>query len=103
MKVGLSLSFCVKEIMQGKVELASVDCIISGTAIRTEEQFQKACNTYCETYWSKNPEQGKFIAKYLWDTKRIHQPRLDSDQDRLPSWHNNLMNQGVHWLQVWRP
>jgi hypothetical protein len=101
MKIGLSLSFCVKDLMSGEVLPDEVQFIIAGTSIESDEEFKKACESYASSYWIKNPNEGKFHAKWLWEEKKIHQPKLDSEDGMtMPAWHRELIGQGVHWLTV---
>jgi hypothetical protein len=39
--IGLSLSFCVSDILKGKIDLSAVDKIITGTKIETPKDAVK--------------------------------------------------------------
>jgi hypothetical protein len=76
--IGLSLSFCVKDIIEGRVALESVEKIITGTFFTDRESFHdgmKHAPGYCHTYWRKHPERAHQIAMQLWDSGKIDQPR----------------------------
>jgi len=75
--IGLSLSFCVRDILDGKVSLPEVEKIITGTMYTDRDMFHTGMkHSYCMTYWRKDPVRGLDIAMLLWDTKRLDQPRL---------------------------
>lgn len=104
MKIGLSLSFCVKDIQKGLVREDEVQFIISGTAVE-DYQFEECVEHYCESYWIMDPEGHSRIARRLWEQKKIHQPKLDHGEEcekyfSMPSWHRELVGQGIHWLTV---
>lgn len=82
MKIGLSLSMCVKDIINGIVDENDVVAIISMTKLRNEIQWDKTLSDYCETYWKSNPEMAVNIVRNLLRRNNgvgcIIQPRLDS-------------------------
>ena len=81
--IGLSLSFCVKDIIEGKVALESVEKIITGTHYTDRETFHTGMQqSYCHTYWKKDPEKAHQIAMQLWDEGKIHQPRSQGEGPR---------------------
>ena len=74
--IGLSLSFCVKDIIEGRVPLESVEKIISGTFFTDRDMFHTGMkHGYCRTYWRHDPERAHRIAMDLWDAGKIDQPR----------------------------
>jgi hypothetical protein len=77
MKVGLSLSFCVQDIMNGKVDINDVAFIYSGTYFRNTREWDIGLNQYKEVYWVKNPSEGERIARYFLEKGLIIQPRLE--------------------------
>lgn len=89
--IGLSLSFCVKDIIEGRVELEQVEKISTGTAFRTRALFHMGMMLdYCRIYWRHDPERAHQIAMDLWDAGKIDQPRCRGE-DPLP------IHDG-HWL-----
>ena len=75
--VGFSLSACIKDILEGKVQEDEVQKIIDGTKFTDLASFDQVLNSYALTYWSKNPYEGKSIAyRFLYATK-IQQPRVE--------------------------
>lgn len=107
MLVGLSLSFCVKDIIEGKVKEDEVLFIVSGTSFEDDVHFREGMERYASYYWSMSPQEGIDIATRLWKAEKIHQPRVDNSRDSLftamPLWHSRIFCQGIHWMQIWRP
>ena len=80
MKIGLSLSRCVRDIVEGRVDLRDVLVLITRTDFDPYEEKQWAA--IWEGYTNYNPEwQGLDhdavldIVTRLWDAGKIHQPR----------------------------
>lgn len=74
--IGLSLSFCIKDICCGIVHGEDVDYIISGILCQDQETWGKIMDSYCETYWRDFPELATDIATKFYREGRIDQPRL---------------------------
>lgn len=74
MKIGLSLSFCVQDIVKGKVRLDEVLCIITGTKATTEAEREAVLTDYCRTYWRGHEESALAVMKEL--APRLIQPRI---------------------------
>lgn len=76
--IGLSLSFCVSDILRGRKREEDVTLIIAGTAIRPNdpEHLTYVLTSYATSYWCADPEQGREIARRLWDAGKIFQPRV---------------------------
>jgi hypothetical protein len=79
MLIGLSLSFCVSDLAGGLVSLREVSKITTGTCYRTEEEFEAGIERYAQMLsgpWKEDTINCKVIARYLWATGKIEQPRL---------------------------
>lgn len=74
--IGLSLSFCVKDIIDGKAQLADVSKIISGTSCRTPEDWEQCLDRYRQVYWRHNPDLGESTARQLLDAGKVVQSKL---------------------------
>ena len=84
MKIGLSLSKCLPDIIYGTVDYNDVMLIITGTCV--EEWDDKNCDLmwgeyrYIRSVWRQYPEKDKlmFVAmiKRLANDGKLHQPRL---------------------------
>ena len=73
--IGLSLSFCIMDILGGEVALEDVECIISGTRAETPEDWNELIEGYRRFYWKKDPDEGERICRLLLAEHRIDQPR----------------------------
>ena len=76
MLIGLSLSFCVTDIINGLVDRNNVIYIISGTRIRNGNEFSRLLDNYSQFYWQDNPELGREIATDFYNQGMLLQPRL---------------------------
>ena len=79
MYTGLSLSFCVRDIAQGKVRLEEVRQIIAATAAETDAEWEDILAQYRECYWSFAPDACEGIARKLLQEDKVRQPRLQGD------------------------
>ena len=76
MKIGLSLSLCIRDMLLNETPISDVEYIICGTAMKDEESFSRVVQHYSHTYWKSSPSAGIRIAKTLWKEGRLLQPRL---------------------------
>jgi hypothetical protein len=93
--IGLSVSFCVRDIAKGEVALADVDKIIGSTRAVTPENWEQVIAHYKETYWSWDdctPEKGEAVLRQLLAEGKIEQPRLLDDRNY--PWLGNRK----HWV-----
>ena len=82
--IGLSVSSCIKDIIQGKVKEEHVLWIIAGIKVKTQEDYDYVSNIYSKSYWYDDPEMGKLIFSRFWNGGKILMPRL-KDDDNFPS------------------
>ena len=87
MKIGLSYSRCVKDIVDGIVDIDDVPIIIARTDFdpRIDEQWQSIWDGYREPYGLSNPEWRNYppededrfrsVSIELLETGKLHQPR----------------------------
>ena len=87
MKIGLSYSRCVRDIVDGVVDVAEVLVIISRTDFdpHDNEQWQGIWQGYHQRGGWSNPEWGHYaeededrfrsVSIELWETGKLHQPR----------------------------
>lgn len=73
--IGLSISFCVRDIAEGRVALEEVDKIIAGTKVANPEDWEEVLATYREIYW-KRCSNATAIFRTLLAAGKIEQPRL---------------------------
>jgi hypothetical protein len=80
MLTGKSLSFCIRDIIEGKVKESDISSIITSTRANDTKQFVSLCVDYSLDYWYINPELGIEIALRLYDEGKIIQPRLKNNK-----------------------
>lgn len=79
MKIGFSFGRCVRDIVNGDVNIDDVAFIITATAMRSEEHMIRVVDDYMfrnEYLYGLNEAECKRVATELWNTNRLLQPRL---------------------------
>lgn len=71
MKLGLSLSFCVRDIAEGKVNIEDVHHIVTGCSPQNEDDVTGIVEQYSKTYWSKLLEPCLAVFSKLRASHRI--------------------------------
>lgn len=97
--IGLSLSFCIKDILNGKVNLDNVAGIFTSTMIKSDDDLIMVIDLYCDTYWA-NPLEDDIdtfarateVVRELMSSGRIFQPRVMGLEAV------NFANYGGHWV-----
>lgn len=81
-KVGLSLSFCIRDIALGTVREDEVVKIVTSTCAGTDEEWEQLLDDYSRTYWSWADcvDEARAVANRLRDRGLIVQPRLTGHQ-----------------------
>jgi hypothetical protein len=82
--IGLSMSFCIDDILAGKVQEEDVALLVTGTAARDDATFEQLLKEYSGrepehpylNYWKGREDEGCEIARRLWKAGKIDQPRL---------------------------
>lgn len=72
--IGLSVSRCIKDIVDGNMPLHKVIGIIGGTKF-DEDTIDEVSDIYCSSQWRHNVEWGKSLLEYLYYNDKIIQPR----------------------------
>ena len=87
MKIGLSYSRCVLDIVEGRVRLQDVLVIIARTDFdpRDDQQWADIWAGYSGGEWNRSraewagsnhsEQEFRHVSIQLWDTGRLHQPR----------------------------
>lgn len=78
--IGLSLSFCIKDIIAGKVAEGAVEKIIANTRCETLEHWAEVIRIYREYYWADNSELGEAICWRFVAENKIDQPRCRGEE-----------------------
>jgi hypothetical protein len=74
--IGLSVSFCIKDIAMGKVSIDDVERIEAGTHAETDADWEEVIKAYRELYWQEFPDAAEAILRDLFAQGKIEQPRL---------------------------
>ncbi len=74
---GLSLSLCIKDIIDGVVKEDQVEIIIARTMVRNSDEWHSIVYQYQSTYWKKDPIKAYNIFHRLLAADKISQPRLE--------------------------
>jgi len=87
MKIGLSYSRCVRDIVDGIVDIDDVLILITRTDFdpHDDEQWRSIWEDYHDRYGLSNPEWANYtpededrfrdVSIELWETGKMHQPR----------------------------
>ena len=106
MKIGLSYSRCVRDIVDGRVDIDDVLIIIARTDFdpHDDNQWNSIWVSYHDSYGLSNPEWRNYppededrfrsVSIELWETGRLHQPRkFGARAQRMP----------YYWLETVLP
>ena len=94
-KLGKSLSFCIKDIISGKVNVEDVSAISTGTKIPDDNVLEEVIEQYRKSYWRDDPDLGEEICRKLFEEGRIFQPRLKGETP--------LLKGGDWWVDLTPP
>lgn len=75
--VGRSLSFCVQDLVKGRVDYADVLRVETNTRCATPEEWARVLVSYSKVYWALDPALGIAYATRLMAEGRITQPRME--------------------------
>lgn len=92
MKIGLSLSKCVKDIIEKRVKLGDVTCIISNTCACDDYAMERVVLSYSKTFWSHDINKARCVVHILRNHGRLVQPRLVD-----PNYKHQAK---PHWIDV---
>ena len=99
MKVGLSYSRCVRDIVEGKVDIADVLVVITRTDFdpNVDEEWKNIWRGYhygnpeWSAYEDEDEDRFRSVSVELWETGKLHQPRkFGAYPRRMP----------YHWLEA---
>lgn len=79
MKIGFSFGRCIRDIVNGDVDINDVAFIIGATAMRSEEHMLAVVDDYMirsEYLYGLDNAKCREVAKELWNSSRVLQPRL---------------------------
>jgi hypothetical protein len=94
MKIGLSLSRCVKDIVEGVVDPEDVLVLVTGTHFdpSLDDQWDNIWDGYTVDYsvWGifrDREDEVRAAVLQLWHDGKIHQPRKFGNRPRSASYH----------------
>ena len=106
MKIGLSYSRCVRDIVDGTVDIDDVLLVIARTDFdpRNDDQWNSIWVGYHDSYGLSNPEWRNYppededrfrsVSIELWESGKLHQPRkFGAHPQRMP----------YYWLETTLP
>lgn len=96
MKIGFSLGRCVRDIVNGDININDVAFIITATSIHEREQLNNVINVYLgerNYLLGLDPEQCLTVAQDLWDTNRLLQPRKQG-------LHRHMQPENAVWVDI---
>ncbi len=92
MKIGFSLSLCIRDILDGEVDIEDVHHIVTGCAPTDPDSVERLLAEYCERYWEKDEAMARQIFNQLDHERKI---------SWLARWRKNACNIGWgHWLEL---
>lgn len=86
---GLSMSFCFRDMAEGKVNPALVINVICGTNT-TVGSLDSLIRSYRESYWRHCADEAERLVRQFWAEGRIYEPRAHGQEPP------NLSN--GHWI-----
>lgn len=92
-KIGFSLSFCVRDIIIGKIKESDVEKIIAGTSAKTATEWDVLIEQYQKVYWNNNPTEGEAVCRRLLKAGKIEQPLLKGKE--VPD-----LSDGRYWIDL---
>ena len=97
MKIGFSLGRCVRDIVNGDVDINDVAFIIAATCIKDAEQLDGVIDMYAFErgyLLDLDPEKSKEVARQLWDSSKILQPRREG-------MHRHMQPENAIWVDMY--
>ena len=96
MKIGFSFGRCVRDIVNGDVDIDDVAFLITATRIRDQEHIAQVIGTYMDesTYlMGLDYDQCLAVAVALWNTNRVLQPRAQG-------MHRHMQPEESIWVDI---
>ena len=96
MKIGFSLGRCVRDIINGEVDINDVAFLITATSIHTREQIDNVISMYMTEpgyLLGLKYEECLSVAQALWDSNRMLQPRKQG-------LHRHMQPENAIWVDI---
>ncbi len=91
--IGISVSFCVRDIVTREVAIDQVEKIVGGTSCSDSVAWNRCIETYRKSYWRDSPDECEAVLRKLLAEGKIFQPRLENGKYPL------ILN-GAHWVDT---
>jgi hypothetical protein len=96
MKIGFSFGRCVRDIVNGSVDIESVAFIVAATNIHDLEQLARVVTEYSyrrDYLEGLDLAECQSVAKTLWDSNRVLQPRRQG-------LHRHMQPESAVWVDM---
>jgi hypothetical protein len=96
MKIGFSFGRCVRDIVNGDVDIDDVAFIITATHINSEEQLDGVIRAYLyepNYLLGYDADECIEVAKALWNSSRVLQPRRQG-------MHRHMQPENAVWVDM---
>lgn len=97
--IGLSLSFCVQDMVEDNISTDDILYIISGTKIKTYEHLTEVIEQYGKSYWKGIEARSAEIVLELFEANKILQPRL-INEDAISLSGPSIKYRNQRWLST---
>lgn len=94
--IGLSVSLCILDIVDGTVPLDQVEKIVAGTKCPDAETWNSLILRYRESHWREKADECERVLRQLLAAGKIEQPRLTEGHSMRPA--NTRRPGQVHWV-----
>ena len=97
MKIGFSLGRCIRDIVNGTVDINDVAFIIAATNIHNIQSLEFVIDQYMyrsDYLYNLDYERCKSVANDLWNTNRILQPRREG-------MHRHKQPENAIWVDMY--
>jgi len=75
--IGLSVSFCVRDIVEGRMPVADVEKIIGGTRALNDADWDEVISRYQRVFWREFPLRAAVVLRGLIAAGKVVQPRCN--------------------------
>jgi hypothetical protein len=86
--IGHSLSFCIRDVIEGRVSVEQIDRIVASTLCENDAHWDEVIEHYREIYWQADPDRAERITRQLRALGLIDQPRVRGEYRlrQTPHW-----------------
>jgi hypothetical protein len=81
--IGLSVPFCIRDLVEDRVSPAVVEKIIGSTEAETPDEINELVRQFRAVYWYANPGACERLFRSLLSEGKIEQPRITTGRTPL--------------------